>query len=489
MNDINKCFEILGLKPGASLEEVKEAYGDLVKVWHPDRFSHDPKLQAKAQEKLREINEAYQKVQDFLVNLQNYQQTTRSGKDEYSTSDNSAKEGKQETSQAEEERQTYSASQESSTDPDAGGGTNAADLGREPNKWGDNLEPEAKKKRWLRWLPYKSLVIWSIILFVVGVLRTYKIFIIIDVLMVALTYWAWHRGWKWKALIPIGTCYFLAVITGFIGGTQVEKVWYAMYNIGTLAALVIMNLLKKETVKDDPTSQPTVKEQEANFNGSAQSSRSRRYWAIRMAVVIPVACLVGWLVSIVASNMLNKSNDVLTPEDRKGMAAIWNEKSTPEQETVLTPEKEREMDQILGINRGGGLDSKTKREMDAILEKTGVLKEAEMLLAQGKNSFAMKYYDVALIAFTRSIELNPKNVEAYFRRGLTHGCLGNYSQEIKDYNRAIELNPKYALAYAGRGLVYDQLGKQSQAIENWKIAARLGDKSAQEALSKRKIRW
>lgn len=29
MNNIARCYEILGLKPGASLEEVKRAYKDL----------------------------------------------------------------------------------------------------------------------------------------------------------------------------------------------------------------------------------------------------------------------------------------------------------------------------------------------------------------------------------------------------------------------------------------------------------------------------
>lgn len=76
MNDITKCYETLGLKPEASLDEVREAYRDLVKVWHPDRFAHDPKLQLKAQEKLKEINHAYQKIQDFLENLNAYQQAT-----------------------------------------------------------------------------------------------------------------------------------------------------------------------------------------------------------------------------------------------------------------------------------------------------------------------------------------------------------------------------------------------------------------------------
>ena len=57
--DVEKCYEILGAKPGASAQELKAAYKDMAKVWHPDRFAHDPPLQQKAQEKLKEINEAY----------------------------------------------------------------------------------------------------------------------------------------------------------------------------------------------------------------------------------------------------------------------------------------------------------------------------------------------------------------------------------------------------------------------------------------------
>jgi G3E family GTPase len=65
MDDIHKCYEILGLSPDASIEARKQAYKDLVKVWHPDRFSHDPRLQQKAEEKLQEINEAYEKIKSL----------------------------------------------------------------------------------------------------------------------------------------------------------------------------------------------------------------------------------------------------------------------------------------------------------------------------------------------------------------------------------------------------------------------------------------
>jgi hypothetical protein len=57
-----RCLEVLGLKPGASAQELKAAYRDMAKVWHPDRFTHDPRLQQKAQDKLKEINDAYQQL-------------------------------------------------------------------------------------------------------------------------------------------------------------------------------------------------------------------------------------------------------------------------------------------------------------------------------------------------------------------------------------------------------------------------------------------
>jgi len=46
MNDkIQNCYRTLDLENGASLEEVKQARRDLAKVWHPDRFPNDPKMQ------------------------------------------------------------------------------------------------------------------------------------------------------------------------------------------------------------------------------------------------------------------------------------------------------------------------------------------------------------------------------------------------------------------------------------------------------------
>ena len=60
MFDRARHLQVLNLKPSATPQDIKQAYHDLVKVWHPDRFTHDPALAQKAQEKLKEINEAHE---------------------------------------------------------------------------------------------------------------------------------------------------------------------------------------------------------------------------------------------------------------------------------------------------------------------------------------------------------------------------------------------------------------------------------------------
>ncbi|MDR2131723.1 MAG: J domain-containing protein [Clostridiales Family XIII bacterium] len=56
---MNNPYEILGIKEGASKEEIKAAYKAQVKKYHPDKHQDNP-LYELAEEKLQEINEAYE---------------------------------------------------------------------------------------------------------------------------------------------------------------------------------------------------------------------------------------------------------------------------------------------------------------------------------------------------------------------------------------------------------------------------------------------
>lgn len=57
---MEKLLELFGLDKDFTKEELEQAYRDLVQVWHPDRYSYNPRLRKKAEEKLKEINNAYQ---------------------------------------------------------------------------------------------------------------------------------------------------------------------------------------------------------------------------------------------------------------------------------------------------------------------------------------------------------------------------------------------------------------------------------------------
>ncbi len=68
--DIKQSFEILELDRGASTDEIKQSYKDIVTVWHPDRFSNNPRLRQRAEEKLKEVNVAYDTLKSYLSSEQ-----------------------------------------------------------------------------------------------------------------------------------------------------------------------------------------------------------------------------------------------------------------------------------------------------------------------------------------------------------------------------------------------------------------------------------
>ncbi|MGB3613268.1 MAG: J domain-containing protein, partial [Elainellaceae cyanobacterium] len=69
MDDLERWYRVLDLEPGASMDDVNQSYKDLVFIWHPDRIPKDnTRLQQKAQEKLKQLNQARDRLRTLRRN-------------------------------------------------------------------------------------------------------------------------------------------------------------------------------------------------------------------------------------------------------------------------------------------------------------------------------------------------------------------------------------------------------------------------------------
>ena len=61
-------YKVLGIERGASEEEIKKAYRKLARKYHPDNFATDEAQRRSAEERMKEINEAYDAIQNAAKN-------------------------------------------------------------------------------------------------------------------------------------------------------------------------------------------------------------------------------------------------------------------------------------------------------------------------------------------------------------------------------------------------------------------------------------
>jgi len=64
---MQKYFEILKLDMSASIEEAEQAYKELAQAWRPQSYQNLPRFKRQAEIKLKEINEAYERVRSYLL--------------------------------------------------------------------------------------------------------------------------------------------------------------------------------------------------------------------------------------------------------------------------------------------------------------------------------------------------------------------------------------------------------------------------------------
>ena len=70
------------------------------------------------------------------------------------------------------------------------------------------------------------------------------------IIEIILTFFAWRKGWRWIALLPVGICITIGFFIGLTGGNLDGGVVFVP---DIIATLVLILMIVKGTKSNDPT--------------------------------------------------------------------------------------------------------------------------------------------------------------------------------------------------------------------------------------------
>jgi tetratricopeptide (TPR) repeat protein len=85
-------------------------------------------------------------------------------------------------------------------------------------------------------------------------------------------------------------------------------------------------------------------------------------------------------------------------------------------------------------------------------------------LKHGLDHFHHQNYDAAIVEYTKALEIDPENAEAFDRRGNAYFQKGDLDHALPDYNQALTFNPRSADALLHRGLIHMARGYHDLAV-------------------------
>jgi len=95
------------------------------------------------------------------------------------------------------------------------------------------------------------------------------------------------------------------------------------------------------------------------------------------------------------------------------------------------------------------------------------MSNAEEFYKKGLNAKQNRSWELAINYFSKSIEHNSANADAYYQRGVAHYWSDNLDKSIYDCRKCIELKPEYVEAYFSLGRLYEKAGRAQDAIGSY----------------------
>ena len=97
---------------------------------------------------------------------------------------------------------------------------------------------------------------------------------------------------------------------------------------------------------------------------------------------------------------------------------------------------------------------------------TGYNDEGNRLLEAGDN-------EAAVMAYTRSLELQADDANVLYNRATSYNNLGNYELALADIRKAVQIEPSDALNHFRKGDIEDNLERYSEALSSYSTALRI----------------
>ena len=95
------------------------------------------------------------------------------------------------------------------------------------------------------------------------------------------------------------------------------------------------------------------------------------------------------------------------------------------------------------------------------------------LMSKGIEEMSIGNYDVALSAFKKVVEVEPKFAEGWNKRATVYYLMQEYESSIRDIERTLELEPRHFGALSGLGLIFLAMGNEGAALEAFEAALKV----------------
>ena len=93
-------------------------------------------------------------------------------------------------------------------------------------------------------------------------------------------------------------------------------------------------------------------------------------------------------------------------------------------------------------------------------------KSASAWIMLGNALMDAQRFAEAIIAYQRSLDIDPKNVDVRVDMGTCYRGVGQPERAIEEYKKGAQYNPRHPMAYMNAGVVYAfDLGKKAEAIK------------------------